>query len=146
MTWMYGLGNRLWHTDASFQDPPGRYSMLSAKVVPPVAADTEFADMRAAYDSLPDGEKARLEGLRVHHSIAYSRQTLGFEFSENNMLNLKESKNVCVVALSAIQYSLFMMSKAKDPKDFGRDQVYTLQCPDPDTRVIYEISRKVLPE
>ena len=79
---MYGLGNRLWHTDASFQDPPGRYSILSAKVVPPVDADTEFADMRAAYDSLPDGEKARLEGLRVHHSIAYSRQTLGFEFSE----------------------------------------------------------------
>jgi len=80
---MYGLGNRLWHTDASFQDPPGRYSMLSAKVVPPVAADTEYADMRAAYDALPDEEKARLEGLRVHHSIAYSRQTLGFEFSES---------------------------------------------------------------
>ncbi|HEV3348859.1 MAG TPA: TauD/TfdA family dioxygenase [Methylomirabilota bacterium] len=80
---MYGLGNRLWHTDASFQDPPGRYSMLSAKVVPPVAADTEFADMRAAHDALPEDERARLEGLRVHHSIAYSRQTLGFEFSEN---------------------------------------------------------------
>ncbi len=86
---MYGLGNRLWHTDASFQDPPGRYSMLSAKVVPPVDADTEFADMRAAYDALPDGEKARLEGLRVHHSIAYSRQTLGFEFSETEQEALK---------------------------------------------------------
>ncbi len=86
---MYGLGNRLWHTDASFQDPPGRYSMLSAKVVPPVDADTEFADMRAAYDALPDGEKGRLEGLRVHHSIAYSRQTLGFEFSENEQEALK---------------------------------------------------------
>src|SRR5881396_2673761 len=70
---MYGLGNRLWHTDASFQDPPGRYSMLSAKVVPPVAADTEYADMRAAYDALDAPTKARLEGLRVHHSIAYSR-------------------------------------------------------------------------
>ena len=86
---MYGLGNRLWHTDASFQDPPGRYSMLSAKVVPPVDADTEFADMRAAYDALSEGEKARLEGLRVHHSIAYSRQTLGFEFSENEQEALK---------------------------------------------------------
>jgi len=86
---MYGLGNRLWHTDASFQDPPGRYSMLSAKVVPPVDADTEFADMRAAYDALPDVAKARLEGLRVHHSIAYSRQTLGFEFSENEQEALK---------------------------------------------------------
>ena len=79
---MYGLGNRLWHTDASFQDPPGRYSMLSVKVVPPVDADTEFADTRAAYDTLPEEEKRRLEGLRVHHSIAYSRQTLGFEFSQ----------------------------------------------------------------
>ena len=86
---MYGLGNRLWHTDASFQDPAGRYSMLSAKVVPPVDADTEYADMRAAYDALPEAEKARLEGLRVHHSIAYSRQTLGFEFSESEQDALK---------------------------------------------------------
>jgi alpha-ketoglutarate-dependent 2,4-dichlorophenoxyacetate dioxygenase len=86
---MYGLGNRLWHTDASFQDPPGRYSMLSAKVVPPVDADTEFADMRAAYDALPEGERARLEGLTVHHSIAYSRQTLGFEFSSSEQDVLK---------------------------------------------------------
>jgi alpha-ketoglutarate-dependent 2,4-dichlorophenoxyacetate dioxygenase len=78
---MYALGNRLWHTDASFQEPPGRYSMLSARVVPPVSADTEFADMRAAYDALDSELRAQLEGLRVHHSIAYSRQTLGFEFS-----------------------------------------------------------------
>jgi alpha-ketoglutarate-dependent 2,4-dichlorophenoxyacetate dioxygenase len=86
---MYGLGNRLWHTDASFQDPPGRYSMLSAKVIPPLGADTEYADMRAAYDALPEEEKARLEGLRVHHSIAHSRQTLGFEFSESEQDALK---------------------------------------------------------
>ena len=85
----YGLGNRLWHTDASFQDPPGRYSMLHAKVIPPVGADTEYADMRAAYDALPDDMKARLEGLRVHHSIAYSRQTLGFEFSADEAEALK---------------------------------------------------------
>src|SRR5215470_2692658 len=85
----YSLGNRLWHTDASFQDPPGRYSMLSAKVVPPAGADTEFADMRAAYDTLPAELKARCEGLRVHHSIAHSRQTLGFEFSESEQEALK---------------------------------------------------------
>ena len=78
---MYSLGNRLWHTDASFQDPPGRYSMLHARVVPEVPADTEFADMRAAYDALDDEMKARIEGLHCHHSIAHSRQTLGFEFS-----------------------------------------------------------------
>src|SRR5919197_2020316 len=79
----YSLGNRLWHTDASFQDPPGRYSMLHAKVIPPAGADTEYADLRAAFDALPDDVKPRLEGLRAHHSIAYSRQTLGFEFSSD---------------------------------------------------------------
>lgn len=86
---MYALGNRLWHTDASFQDPPGRYSMLSARVVPPVAADTEFADMRSAYDALDAETREKLDGLRAHHSIAYSRQVLGFEFSEEEQEKLK---------------------------------------------------------
>jgi alpha-ketoglutarate-dependent 2,4-dichlorophenoxyacetate dioxygenase len=85
----YGLGNRLWHTDASFQDPAGRYSMLNARVVPPVSADTEFADTRTAYDALPAEIKAQLEGLRAHHSIAHSRQILGFEFSAEEEEKLK---------------------------------------------------------
>jgi alpha-ketoglutarate-dependent 2,4-dichlorophenoxyacetate dioxygenase len=63
--------------------------MLSARVVPPVPADTEFADTRAAYDALPAETKARLEGLRVHHSIAHSRQTLGFEFSADEQEKLR---------------------------------------------------------
>jgi alpha-ketoglutarate-dependent 2,4-dichlorophenoxyacetate dioxygenase len=79
---LYSLGNRLWHTDASFEDPAGRYSMLYAKVIPDVRADTEFADTRTAYDSLDDEAKAQLEGLTVHHTIAHSRRTLGFDFSE----------------------------------------------------------------
>jgi alpha-ketoglutarate-dependent 2,4-dichlorophenoxyacetate dioxygenase len=86
---MYSLGNRLWNTDASFQDPPGRYSMLHARVVPEVPADTEFTDTRAAYDALPDEMKQRIEGLMVHHSIAYSRKTLGFEFSPEEEAKLE---------------------------------------------------------
>ena len=86
---MYGLGNRLWHTDASFQSPPGRYSMLFARVIPPIGADTEYADMRAAYDALSPELKARLEGLRVHHSIAHSREILGFAFSQKEQEILK---------------------------------------------------------
>jgi alpha-ketoglutarate-dependent 2,4-dichlorophenoxyacetate dioxygenase len=110
---MYGLGNRLWHTDASFQDPPGRYSMLSAKVVPPAGADTEYADMRAAYDALPDEEKARLEGLRVHHSIAYSRQTLGFEFSESEQEALKGAVHPLVRTIPrSNRRSLYLASHA----------------------------------
>ena len=95
---LYGLANRLWHTDASFQDPRGRYSMLAALVVPEVAADTEFADMRTAWDTLPETTKASLEGLRVHHSIAYSRQTLGFEFSEEESDRLKGAVHPLVLA------------------------------------------------
>jgi alpha-ketoglutarate-dependent 2,4-dichlorophenoxyacetate dioxygenase len=79
---MNNMGNRLWHTDASFVDPCGRYSMLAAKVVPPVGAETEFADMRAAHDALDDERRSALEGLKAFHSIVHSRSTLGFEFSE----------------------------------------------------------------
>ena len=85
----YSLANRLWHTDGSFQDPAGRYSMLYACVIPPVRSDTQFADMRAAYDALDDDMKATLDGLSAHHSIAYSRQTLGFSFSEEEQNKLK---------------------------------------------------------
>ncbi len=110
---MYSLGNRLWHTDASFQDPPGRYSMLSAKVVPPVAADTEYADMRAAYDALDAGMKGRLEGLRVHHSIAYSRQTLGFEFSQGEQDALKGAAHPLVRTIPrSLRRSLYVASHA----------------------------------
>jgi alpha-ketoglutarate-dependent 2,4-dichlorophenoxyacetate dioxygenase len=86
---MYSLGNRLWHTDASFQDPAGRYSLLHARVVPPVPADTGFADMRAAYDDLDDDTKDLIADLQVHHSIAYSRQTLGFAFSDEELTRLQ---------------------------------------------------------
>lgn len=65
---------------------------------------------------------------------------------EGTMVNLKETTSLCTVALGAIQYSLFMMGKANDPKDFGREDVYTLQCPDSETRVIFEISRKAMGE
>jgi alpha-ketoglutarate-dependent 2,4-dichlorophenoxyacetate dioxygenase len=108
----YSLGNRLWHTDASFQDPPGRYSMLHAKVVPPAGADTEFADMRAAYDALPAATKAQLEGLRVHHSIAYSRQTLGFEFSRDEEEALKGAIHPLVRTLPSGRRSLYVASHA----------------------------------
>ena len=109
----YGLGNRLWHTDASFQDPPGRYSMLHARVIPPVAADTEYADMRAAYDALPDDMKTRLDGLRAHHSIAYSRQTLGLEFSEDEQDRMKGAVQPLVRTLPRTgRKSLYLASHA----------------------------------
>jgi alpha-ketoglutarate-dependent 2,4-dichlorophenoxyacetate dioxygenase len=109
----YALGNRLWHTDASFQDPPGRYSMLSARIVPPVSADTEFADMRAAYDALAPETKARLEGLQVHHSIAHSRKLLGFEFSEDEQDRLRGAIHPLVRTIpGSRRKSLYLASHA----------------------------------
>jgi alpha-ketoglutarate-dependent 2,4-dichlorophenoxyacetate dioxygenase len=110
---MYGLGNRLWHTDASFQDPPGRYSLLSARIIPPIGAETEFADMRAAYDALPPEMKMQLEGLRVHHSIAHSRQTLGFEFSQDEQEILKGAVHPLIRTLPRSQRkALYVASHA----------------------------------
>lgn len=60
--------NRLWHTDMSFREVRATYSLLSAHVIPPQGGNTEFVDMRAVYEALPDGTKARLEGLVAEHS------------------------------------------------------------------------------
>lgn len=116
---MYSLGNRLWHTDASFQDPAGRYSMLFSVVVPPVDADTEFADMRAAYDALSADMKARLHGLRAHHSIAYSRSTLGFEFSDKEQDLLKGAVHPLIRTLpDSGRKSLYIASHASTIVDW----------------------------
>jgi alpha-ketoglutarate-dependent 2,4-dichlorophenoxyacetate dioxygenase len=69
--------DKLWHTDRSFIDAETSYSLLSGRVVPPVGADTGFADMRAAYADLPDDMKQRIEHLRAEHSVWYSRALCG---------------------------------------------------------------------
>jgi alpha-ketoglutarate-dependent 2,4-dichlorophenoxyacetate dioxygenase len=75
---MFNLGNLLWHSDSSFKATPAKYSLLSARVVPTKGGDTQFADMRAAWDAL-DGEMQRMvEGMIAHHSLIYSRAILGF--------------------------------------------------------------------
>jgi len=70
------LANRLWHTDASFRAVPGALSLLYAHVIPDEGGDTEFADLRAAYDALDPTTKKKLEGLIAIHSIWHSRSQL----------------------------------------------------------------------
>ena len=80
---MYNLGNQLWHTDASFRRVPAKFSLLHARVLPPSGGETEFADLRAAYDALAPAMQAKIEGLVAEHSIWHSRARLGFtDFSD----------------------------------------------------------------
>jgi alpha-ketoglutarate-dependent 2,4-dichlorophenoxyacetate dioxygenase len=75
---MFNLGNLLWHSDSSFKATPASLSMLHARVIPPEGGETEFADMRAAWDALPAAMQARLRDLVCDHSLIYSRAQLGF--------------------------------------------------------------------
>jgi alpha-ketoglutarate-dependent 2,4-dichlorophenoxyacetate dioxygenase len=75
---LYQLGNRLWHTDSSFKRLPAYCSLLHARSIPPIGGQTEFADMRAAYDALPEATKQKIAGLVAEHSLMTSRAKLGF--------------------------------------------------------------------
>jgi alpha-ketoglutarate-dependent 2,4-dichlorophenoxyacetate dioxygenase len=75
---MFNLGNRLWHSDSSFRAKPAKYSILSARTVASRGGNTEFADMRAAYDMLDDETRAMIEDLVCEHSLMYSRGSMGF--------------------------------------------------------------------
>jgi alpha-ketoglutarate-dependent 2,4-dichlorophenoxyacetate dioxygenase len=77
-TRMFNLGNRLWHSDSSFRTVPAKYSLLSGRIVVDQGGQTQFADMRAAYDALGDATKTDIEDLVCEHSLIYSRGTLGF--------------------------------------------------------------------
>jgi alpha-ketoglutarate-dependent 2,4-dichlorophenoxyacetate dioxygenase len=71
------IANQLWHSDSSFQKPRAKYSMLSAVVVPAFGGETEFADLRMAYDALPEWRKAQIEDLQAVHYALHSRFMLG---------------------------------------------------------------------
>jgi alpha-ketoglutarate-dependent 2,4-dichlorophenoxyacetate dioxygenase len=86
----FNLGNMLWHSDSSFRPIPAKYSLLSARVVNPVGGNTEFADMRAAYDALDAATKAEIEDLICEHSLMYSRGLLGIlDYSEDERAMFK---------------------------------------------------------
>jgi len=75
---LFSLGNRLWHSDSSFKPVPAKYSILSARQIPSAGGNTEFADMRAAYDALDEATKREIHDLICLHSQIFSRSILGF--------------------------------------------------------------------
>ena len=92
----FNLGNHLWHSDSSFRAVPAKYSLLSARRIPSAGGNTEFADMRAAYDALDADTKTKVEDMICEHSQIYSRGKLGFTFNDEELELMKPVRQVMV--------------------------------------------------
>jgi alpha-ketoglutarate-dependent 2,4-dichlorophenoxyacetate dioxygenase len=111
---LFALGNRLWHSDSSFKVVPAKYSLLHARSVPSRGGNTEFADMRAAYDALDDDTKKEIADLVCEHSQIYSRQQLGFsDFTDEERERFKPVRQRLVrTHPSTRRKSLYLASHA----------------------------------
>lgn len=88
--WFFKLGDRLWHSDSSYAVIPAKFSALSARAIPTWGGNTDFADMRAAYDALDERTKAEVEDLICEHSLMYSRAAVGFtDLTPEEIANFK---------------------------------------------------------
>ena len=67
-----GAGEAVWHADMTYRETPPRAAILHALEVPAKGGNTYFADMYAAYETLPDALKARIEGRRAIHDAAHN--------------------------------------------------------------------------
>lgn len=106
---MFNLGNRLWHSDSSYKVVPAKYSLLSGRIITEEGGETQFADMRAAYDALDRKTKDLIEDMVCEHSLIYSRGTLGFD-----ELTDEELKNFTPVRQSLV----------RTHPDSGRKSIY----------------------
>lgn len=142
---MYLLANLLWHTDGSQNQPPIRLTALHARVLPDNPPDTEYADMRAAWDALPASRQRELEGLQVQHSILWSREQIGMKASDFSEETLRERQPVVhpLVRVNARtgRKSLYLASHASHiigrPLDEGRALVQELMAHATQPRFIY---------
>jgi alpha-ketoglutarate-dependent 2,4-dichlorophenoxyacetate dioxygenase len=130
---MFNLGNRLWHSDSSFRAIPAKYSLLSGRIVSQDGGDTEFADMRVAYDTLDEATRKICDGLVCEHSLLYSRGSMGFnDLSEDERKLFKPVRQTLVRTHPVTgRRSLYLSSHAgaivgwqmPEARDFLRDLV-----------------------
>ncbi|MBN9515711.1 MAG: TauD/TfdA family dioxygenase [Alphaproteobacteria bacterium] len=112
--WFFKLGDRLWHSDSSYAVIPAKFSALSARAIPSWGGNTDFADMRAAYDALDDRTKGEVEDLICEHSLIYSRAAVGFtDLTPEEIANFKPVLQRLVRTHQATgRKSLFLSSHA----------------------------------
>jgi len=70
-----GDGEAVWHADMTYVDVPPKAAILHSLEVPPGGGNTYFADMFAAYETLPDDLKKAAEGKIAVHDA--SRNSAG---------------------------------------------------------------------
>lgn len=135
----YRIANQMWHTDSSFQPGGAGYSLLSARITPAEGANTEFADMRAAYDGLPQDLKTRIAGLIVEHSTFHSRSLAGYVFTDEERKRRQPTRQYLVQTHPGSgRRSLLLASHASHiegmPLDEGRALLkdLTLRATQPD--------------
>ena len=110
---LFTLGNRLWHSDSSYKTIPARYSALCAHVIPPEGGDTEFADMRTAWDMLDAKTRHQIKDLAAEHSRIFSKGTLGFTFTESELRDFAPVRQPLVRTHPRTgRHSLFLSSHA----------------------------------
>ena len=126
--WFFKLGDRLWHSDSSFRPVPAKYSILSGRVIPSWGANTEFADLRAAYDALPESTKRKIAGLVAEHSLLTSRSRLGFsDFDETERKAFEPVPQVLVRRLQdSGRLSLYLASHAGAIRGMARPEAEKL--------------------
>jgi alpha-ketoglutarate-dependent 2,4-dichlorophenoxyacetate dioxygenase len=125
---LYNLGNRLWHTDSSFKRLPAYCSLLHARAIPPIGGLTEFADLRAAYDALPETVKRRIAGLVAEHSLMTSRARLGFtDFNEDERRAFEPVPQVLARRLQdSGRMSLYLASHAGSIRGMAKEEAERL--------------------
>ena len=125
---LFAIGNRLWHSDSSFKVVPAMYSILHARSIPSKGGNTEFADMRAAYDSFDEETKEMIENLVCEHSQMYSRRLLGFtDFSAEEQARFQPVRQRLVrTHPSTGRKSVYLSSHAGDILGWPRPEALSL--------------------
>jgi alpha-ketoglutarate-dependent 2,4-dichlorophenoxyacetate dioxygenase len=138
------LANELWHTDSSFKRVPAKFSLLSAREIPPDGGETEFADLRAAYEALDEIARERIAPLFAEHSIFHSRSLVGYtEFSDDERAALPPVRQPVVRFHSGSERrTLYLGSHASHiigwPADQGRALLEELTVFATQPRFVYQ--------
>lgn len=111
---LFAIGNRLWHSDSSFKPVSAKYSLLHARQIPTEGGNTEFADMRTAYEALDSRTREQIEEMICEHSQIFSRKSVGFEdFDEEERIRMAPVRQRLVrTHPSTGRKSLFLSSHA----------------------------------